>query len=67
MDTLCEYCREPVNPKSRDTYYKIEGWAQRRDKGGPNRRFLKEVGKYMHHGCMRLWERRISPDQGRLV
>ncbi len=67
-EVRCEFCGEPVDAQSRETWHRVEGWERPGKAGGSDialRRRSSE--KFAHAHCVRLEQQRVSPLQEALI
>lgn len=64
METLCSMCGNPVNPKSKNTMQRVQGWEKKRSQGGANQIILREVlPEFAHVDCVDARKLGILPGQ----
>lgn len=67
MKITCEFCGDPLDPKSKNTYQALTGWIKPRPQGGVNSVALREMlPRFAHAGCVAA-EKSVGRDQGSLL
>ena len=68
----CTYCNLPLNPESRLTYRRVQGWEHRAPantprKGGSDIVCREPLDEFACDACVGKLRRGLSPDQGALL
>lgn len=65
--TLCALCGHYVDPNSRSTYRRIEGWDRKGKAGGSDITLRRPTGELAHAYCVDRAKAGISPEQEALL
>jgi hypothetical protein len=64
----CQFCGEPVDPRSRFTWHRVIGWERPGRAGGSDVTLRERLGDELAHDhCVRLAKAKLSPYQETLL
>lgn len=71
VTTICHFCGDPVDPISRLTWRRIDGWERKAAglsrKSGSDIALRKPLDEYAHDHCVRRAQAGVSPLQETLI
>jgi hypothetical protein len=67
-EVKCEFCGEPVDAQSKETWHRVEGWERPGKAGGSDIALRRRTGKgFAHPMCVRRAQEGLPVLQGSLL